>query len=65
MDNSFFNVTGNVTSNFAPVGGTSTPFQQQDDDTSDCFELQLFLFKTKTESQILNLWSKMSDQNQV
>ena len=63
INNSFFNVTGNVTPNFVQVSGTSTPFQQQD--TSDSFELQFFSFKTKTESQILDLLGKMSDQNQV
>jgi hypothetical protein len=65
IDSSFFNVNGDVAPNFAQVSGTSTPFQQQDDDTSDSFELQFFSFKTKTESQILDLLSKMFEQNQV
>ena len=33
IDSSFFNVNGDVAPNFAQVSGTSTPFQQQDDDT--------------------------------
>ena len=65
LASSFFNVNGDVAPNFAQVSGTSTPFQQEDDDTSDSFELQFFSFKTKTESQILDLLSKMSEQNQV
>ncbi len=53
IDNSFFNMTGNVTPNFDTVSSeTSTSFQQQDDNTSDSLELQFFSFKTKTESQI-------------
>jgi hypothetical protein len=65
IDSSFFNVNGAVAPNFAQVSGTSTPLQQQDDDTSDSFELQFFSFKTKTEFQLLDLLSKMSEQNQV
>jgi hypothetical protein len=70
IDNSFYNATAlqreDCTRNVAQEIGNSTPYQKRViNDNSVTTEARFFIFKEKIESEMVNLFEKLSEQVKI